>query len=143
MTTNPWRAAAGFLIGWLLPPILIAVGVGLLMSQTGPQKGDVVEHVIKALFYGVVVGLPASLAVMVVIVSPTWFFLHRSRAGIGAFVLAGAAIGAVLGLVPLVGPSLTNQVVGPANLALTIALPATVGAFSFLIIRWMAYSAKP
>ncbi len=143
MTTTPWRATAGFLTGWLLPPVLIAVIVGLLMSLTGPQRGDVAEHVVKSLFYGVVVGLPASLAVMVVFVSPTWFFLHRSRAGTGAFVLAGAAIGAVLGLVPLAGPTLTNQVGGPVNVALTIAIPAAVGALSFLMIRWIAYPAKP
>lgn len=140
MKTSFLRVAAGFLTGWLLPPLVIALFVGVLLGVYAPQPGEgPLDPVLKGLIYGAFIGLPASLGVMVLIVSPTWFFLHRGRAGARGFLIAGAVIGAVLGLVPLAGPALGGSIGGPLSVALTLAVPAIVGALSFLLIRRIAY----
>ncbi len=140
MRTGFLRILAGFLTGWLLPPLAIAFIVGVMMGVNAPQPNEgLADQVIKSLFYGVLVGLPASFAVMVVVVSPTWFFLHRSQAGDRAFLFAGAVIGGLLGLVPLAGTALSGNPGGLTAGLLTVAVPAAIGALTFLLIRRIAY----
>ena len=140
MKTGFMRVALGFLTGWLLPPLVIALFVGVVMRVIAPLPGEgLVDPVLKALIYGAVIGLPASLGVMVLLVSPTWFFLHRGRAGARGFLIAGGVIGALLGLVPLAGPALAGNSDRALAIALTLAVPTIVGALTFLLIRRIAY----
>jgi hypothetical protein len=140
MKTTFLRVAAGFLSGWLLPPLVIALFVGVLMGISTPLAGQgLMDQVLKALIFGLFIGLPASLGVMVFMVSPTWFFLHRGRAGARGFLIAGGVIGTLLGLVPLAGPALAGNSGGALSVTLTLAVPAIVGALSFLLIRRIAY----
>jgi hypothetical protein len=140
MKTGFMRVVLGLLTGWLLPPLVIALSVGVLMGVNAPQPGEgLFDPVLKGLVYGAIIGLSASLGVMVLLVSPTWFFLHRGRAGARGFLIAGGVIGAFLGLVPLAGPALAGNSGGALSVALTLAVPTIVGALTFLLIRWIAY----
>jgi hypothetical protein len=140
MKTSVLRVLGGFLTGWLLPPLLIAVTVGLLFGAIAPHPGEgPFDQVVKALIYAAVIGLPLNLGIMVVLVSPTWFVLHRTRAGASAFLICGAAIGGLVGLLPLAGPTLAGNAPSPVETVLTLLIPAVVGAASFLAIRLVAY----
>jgi hypothetical protein len=142
MKTSFPRLLGGFLTGWLLPPLAIAVIVGILFGVIAPHPGEgPFDQVAKALIYAAIIGLPLSLGIMVVLVSPTWVVLHRAKAGAGAFLLCGAVIGGLVGLLPLAGPTFAGNAPPPLETALTLLIPAVVGAASFLAIRRVAYRA--
>lgn len=140
MKTTFLRVAAGFLTGWILPPVLVAVVVGLMFGGGMIQPGETfLDPVFKSLIYAAIIGLPLNLGIMVLLVSPTWFFLHRAGAGAKAFLIAGLVIGGLAGLIPLAGPGLTADALTPLEVALALAIPAVIGALTFLLIRRIAY----
>lgn len=140
MKTTFLRVAAGFLTGWILPPVLVAVVVGLMIGGRLLQPGEtLIDPVIKSLIFAGIIGLPLNLGIMVLLVSPTWFFLHRAGAGAKAFLIAGLVIGGLAGLIPLAGPALAGTEVAPLEVALTLVIPAVIGALTFLVIRRIAY----
>lgn len=133
------RVLCGFLAGWVLPPAMIAVIVAVLFNSGTPDPNSLADSVLKMLFYAAVIGLPFNLGVMVLLVSPTWAVLHRLKARARTFLLCGAVIGGLVGLVPLIGPASANNLPPSGELALTLIIPMVVGALSFLLIRRIAY----
>lgn len=139
MKTSLVRVLGGFLAGWVVPPAFIAVIVAVLFNDRTSGPGGLADGVLKMLFYAGVIGLPFNLGVMVLLVSPTWAVLHRLKARARTFLLCGAVIGGLVGLVPLIGPASANNLPPPGEITLTLIIPMMVGALSFLIIRRIAY----
>jgi len=137
--TSTGRVVLAFLACWLTAPLLVALALGLASGLTDPRPGEtLLDPVLKMLIYGVVIGVPYTLAIMVVIVAPLWFFLHRGRAGPRGFALAGAIVGALLGL--LVMAMNGGAQVSPAGTIATLLVPLGVGALCALLLQRIAYA---
>jgi hypothetical protein len=134
------RTFLAFLVGWLLAPLLVGLAIVAMIAATGSHHpGDTLaDTTAKILFYAGLIGLPVNLLVMAALVLPTWIALRKRGAGAIAFGVAGGVIGALLGLVCLIGPWTAGETGAAFHMALMIAVPAAVGAVCLLLMRKIA-----
>lgn len=140
MNGRPGRTVLAFATGWVLAPLLIGTAVGLaaLASGLAPADEPAFDTLWKVLFIAAIVGLPVNLAILLVIVLPTWLILRGRGAGGMAFTLAGGVIGGTLGLVCLAGPWLSEEAQPVLLSLMMVAVPALVGAFCLTLMRRIA-----
>lgn len=140
MKTNFWRVLLAFLAAWVLAPLLVAVGIGLATGLGDPRPGEtLLDPVLKMLIYGVIIGLPYSLVLMLVVVAPAWFLLHRRRVRRRGFMTVGGLVGAGLGLIFAAPGAFRPERIDLLLLVLTILIPAAVGALCAFTIHRIAY----
>lgn len=144
MKTNFWRVLLAFVAAWIMAPLLVSIGIGLATGLGDPRPGEtLLDPVLKMLIYGLIIGIPYSLVLMVVVVSPAWFLLHRRGVRRRGFMIVGGLVGAGLGLIFAAPGAFRPERIDLLLLVLTVLVPALAGVLCAFAIHRIAYGRSP